>query len=87
MVEIAEIANILYYGSDRSLVLLDEIGRGTFDGLSNRLSRERTPSRRSGQPQRVRCPSSRAQQPERDNMDNFQELVAPATAMASRQHD
>ena len=29
MVEMAETANILHHASDRSLVLLDEIGRGT----------------------------------------------------------
>ena len=66
MVEMAETANILHHASDRSLVLLDEIGRGaaTFDGLSIAwaVSEHLAVTR---QPHRVRHPLPRAQQPGR----------------------
>ena len=66
MVEMAETANILHHASDRSLVLLDEIGRGTatFDGLSIAWAVSEHLAGDLGS-RGVRHPLSRAQQPGR----------------------
>ena len=54
MVEMVETAAILNQASDRSLVILDEIGRGTatFDGLSIAWATVEYPARRARQPAR-----------------------------------
>jgi DNA mismatch repair protein MutS len=79
MVEMAETANILHHATSRSLVLLDEIGRGTatFDGLSIAwaVSEHLAEDLQSRSVFATHYHELNALAGERDNVANFQVLV------------